>query len=285
MLTDRFVDGDPGNNQPEQGGAEWHTFDRPLTKDGNEIDNIGYLGGDFRGILDNADYIAEMGFTAVWITPIVENPDEAFTGGHPCRATFLRRPGQGRLSRLLGRELLRSRRAPADRRDSISRTSCDRCVTNTDWASCSTSSRITARRPSRCRSTSPCTARSTTRTAAWSPTTRTFPPEQLDPQSAARILSAATRSRGTRRHQLGESRRARVFRRGVCAAAGRGCRCFSHRHDPAHAAFILEGFCRAHAREASRVFHVRRGVQLRGGRDCRAHPAGRTAASACSTSR
>jgi glycosidase len=83
VLTDRFVDGDPGNNQPEQGGAEWHTFDRPLTKDGNEIDNIGYLGGDFRGILDNADYIAEMGFTAVWITPIVENPDEAFTGGHP----------------------------------------------------------------------------------------------------------------------------------------------------------------------------------------------------------
>ena len=24
-----------------------------------------------------------MGFTAVWITPIVDNPDEAFTGGKP----------------------------------------------------------------------------------------------------------------------------------------------------------------------------------------------------------
>jgi glycosidase len=83
VLTDRFVDGDPGNNQPEQGGPERHTFDRPLTENGKEIDNIGYQGGDFRGILDNAHYIAEMGFTAVWITPIVENPDEAFTGGHP----------------------------------------------------------------------------------------------------------------------------------------------------------------------------------------------------------
>ncbi len=83
VLTDRFVDGDPGNNQPEQGGAKWHTFDRPLTKEGIEIANIGYLGGDFLGVLENADYIAEMGFTAVWITPIVENPDEAFAGGHP----------------------------------------------------------------------------------------------------------------------------------------------------------------------------------------------------------
>ena len=44
-------------------------------------DNIGYLGGDFKGLLDNADYIRDMGFSAVWITPIVDNPDEAFTGG------------------------------------------------------------------------------------------------------------------------------------------------------------------------------------------------------------
>ena len=43
--------------------------------------NIGYLGGDFKGVLDNAGYIADMGFTALWMTPIVDNPDEAFTGG------------------------------------------------------------------------------------------------------------------------------------------------------------------------------------------------------------
>lgn len=89
VLTDRFVDGDTANNQTEQGGPELHSFDRPLVENGIEVANIGYLGGDFRGIVDHADYIADMGFTAVWITPIVENPDEAFTGGHrPGEAMF-----------------------------------------------------------------------------------------------------------------------------------------------------------------------------------------------------
>ena len=81
VLTDRFVDGDPENNQRDQGGAN-RTFDRPLMAPTGVPDNIGYLGGDFKGILDNAAYIREMGFTAVWITPIVDNPDEAFTGGN-----------------------------------------------------------------------------------------------------------------------------------------------------------------------------------------------------------
>ena len=80
LLTDRFVDGDPSNNQPEQGGDSFYTFDRPIQSKGQPPGNIGYLGGDFRGVLDNAAYIAEMGFTAVWLTPIVDNPDEAFSG-------------------------------------------------------------------------------------------------------------------------------------------------------------------------------------------------------------
>ncbi len=89
VLTDRFVDGDSSNNQVGQGGSDLHTFDRSLVENGEIVANIGYLGGDFRGIVDNADYIADMGFTAIWITPIVENPDEAFTGGHrPGEAMF-----------------------------------------------------------------------------------------------------------------------------------------------------------------------------------------------------
>jgi cyclomaltodextrin glucanotransferase len=83
LLTDRFVDGDPANNFPEQGGGpDTRTFDRPLHVPGYEPANIGYLGGDFKGVLDNAAYIADMGFTAIWTTPIVDNPDEAFTGSH-----------------------------------------------------------------------------------------------------------------------------------------------------------------------------------------------------------
>jgi cyclomaltodextrin glucanotransferase len=80
VLTDRFVNGDPGNDHRDQGGAN-RTFDRPLETASGVEDNIGYLGGDFAGILANAGYIRDMGFTAVWITPIVDNPDEAFTGG------------------------------------------------------------------------------------------------------------------------------------------------------------------------------------------------------------
>ncbi len=83
VVTDRFVDGDPSNDHRDQGGAH-RTFDIPVRGGPpGESDNIGYLGGDFKGVLDNAGYIRGMGFGAVWITPIVDNPDEAFTGGDP----------------------------------------------------------------------------------------------------------------------------------------------------------------------------------------------------------
>ncbi len=86
VVTDRFVNGDPSNDHRDQGGAH-RTFDIPLVWEDGRTDNIGYLGGDFRGILDHADYIREMGFSALWITPIVDNPDEAFTGGDPITQT------------------------------------------------------------------------------------------------------------------------------------------------------------------------------------------------------
>jgi len=81
VLTDRFVNGDPSNDHRDQGGAH-PTFDRPTPgAPEGRTDNVGYLGGDFKGILDNAGYIRGLGFTSVWITPVVDNPDEAFTGG------------------------------------------------------------------------------------------------------------------------------------------------------------------------------------------------------------
>lgn len=82
VVTDRFVNGDTSNDQRDQGGAH-RTFDIPVRCPDGIDGNIGYLGGDFRGVLDNAGYIRDMGFGAVWITPIVANPDEAFTGGDP----------------------------------------------------------------------------------------------------------------------------------------------------------------------------------------------------------
>lgn len=83
VMTDRFVNGDPANDQRDQGGAH-PTFDRPVPgAPARQSANIGYQGGDFRGLLDNAAYISDMGFGAVWLTPIVDNPDQAFTGGDP----------------------------------------------------------------------------------------------------------------------------------------------------------------------------------------------------------
>ena len=82
VVTDRFVNGDPDNDHRGQGGGN-PTFDLPVHCPDGIDGNIGYLGGDFRGVLDNAGYIRGLGFGAVWITPIVDNPDEAFTGGDP----------------------------------------------------------------------------------------------------------------------------------------------------------------------------------------------------------
>ena len=89
VVTDRFVDGDPANNFEEQGG-DYPSFGQPWEVDSKVVAHLGYQGGDFRGILNNADYIADMGFTALWITPIVENPDQSFSGSHY--------PGEGMFS-------------------------------------------------------------------------------------------------------------------------------------------------------------------------------------------
>jgi len=82
LMTDRFVDGDPSNNQEQQGG-DFPTFDIKLNGENDEHANVGYLGGDFQGVLNNAQYIKDMGFTSIWTTPIFDNPDQAFSGGEP----------------------------------------------------------------------------------------------------------------------------------------------------------------------------------------------------------
>jgi len=60
MLTDRFKDGDPSNN----GGKEY-----------DPTHSEAYHGGDFQGIIDELDYIDDLGINTIWITPIVDNID------------------------------------------------------------------------------------------------------------------------------------------------------------------------------------------------------------------
>ncbi len=58
-MTSRFYDGDPANNV--------------YCWDGIKNINDPEWRGDFKGLIDKLDYIKALGFTAVWITPIVEN--------------------------------------------------------------------------------------------------------------------------------------------------------------------------------------------------------------------
>ena len=60
VLTTRFYDGDPSNN--------WQCWDN---QDANEGDPA--WRGDFKGLIDKLDYIKALGFTTVWITPVVQN--------------------------------------------------------------------------------------------------------------------------------------------------------------------------------------------------------------------
>jgi len=58
VLTDRFADGDPSNN--DQGAGEY-----------NPAKSSHYSGGDLAGIQSKLDYIQNLGATAVWLTPPV----------------------------------------------------------------------------------------------------------------------------------------------------------------------------------------------------------------------
>ncbi|WP_172199580.1 alpha-amylase family glycosyl hydrolase [Niveibacterium sp. COAC-50] len=60
VMTDRFNDGDPSNN--DQGAGEF-----------DPADGAKYSGGDLRGVEAKIDYIKGLGATAVWVTPPVAN--------------------------------------------------------------------------------------------------------------------------------------------------------------------------------------------------------------------
>ena len=49
--------------------------------DTNACNNLSnYCGGTFNGIANNLDYIAGMGFDAIWISPVIDNLDPGYHG-------------------------------------------------------------------------------------------------------------------------------------------------------------------------------------------------------------
>ena len=60
VMTTRFYDGDGTNNTQCWDGQAYNQGD-PAWR------------GDFKGLIEKLDYIKALGFTAIWITPVVEN--------------------------------------------------------------------------------------------------------------------------------------------------------------------------------------------------------------------
>ncbi|MBN8192483.1 alpha-amylase [Bacillus sp. NTK074B] len=63
LMVDRFNNGDMSNDENV-----------------NTEDPKAYQGGDFQGIIDKLDYIKDMGFTAIWLTPIFDNQPMGYHG-------------------------------------------------------------------------------------------------------------------------------------------------------------------------------------------------------------
>ena len=62
ITPDRFANGDTDNDTIDDMGDEV-----------NRSNPGGRHGGDIQGIIDHLDYISDMGFTAIWLNPLLEN--------------------------------------------------------------------------------------------------------------------------------------------------------------------------------------------------------------------
>lgn len=64
IMPDRFADGNPDNNEVDG-------LRNPVSVD--RSNPSGRHGGDLKGIMEHLDYIQQLGVTAIWLTPVLEN--------------------------------------------------------------------------------------------------------------------------------------------------------------------------------------------------------------------
>ncbi len=71
IMPDRFANGDPSNDSTDDTSDKYarHEF-------------FGRHGGDIQGIINNLDYISDLGATAIWCTPLLEDnqPQHSYHG-------------------------------------------------------------------------------------------------------------------------------------------------------------------------------------------------------------
>ena len=75
LMPDRFENGDPSNDRGGLTGDRLHTGFDPA-------DKAFYGGGDLKGVLRRLDYIAGLGATAIWLTPVLANQPVQGRPGH-----------------------------------------------------------------------------------------------------------------------------------------------------------------------------------------------------------
>lgn len=71
ITPDRFANGNPRNDEVEH-----------LSDGLDRSDPYGRHGGDLEGVIDNLGYIADMGYTQIWLNPVLENdqPEASYHG-------------------------------------------------------------------------------------------------------------------------------------------------------------------------------------------------------------
>ena len=71
ITPDRFANGDPRNDEVEH-----------LADGLDRGDPYGRHGGDLEGVIDRLGYIADMGYTQIWLNPVLENdqPESSYHG-------------------------------------------------------------------------------------------------------------------------------------------------------------------------------------------------------------
>ncbi len=78
LMPDRFANGEPSNDSTKD------TYEKA-----NLEDPWGRHGGDIQGIIKNLDYIKELGMTALWSTPLLEDNDKRGSyHGYACSDTY-----------------------------------------------------------------------------------------------------------------------------------------------------------------------------------------------------
>ena len=78
IMPDRFSDGDPGNNEING-----------MHNDYQPASSLGRHGGDLQGIINHLDYISNLGVTALWLNPVLENNKPVSYHGYAATDLYL----------------------------------------------------------------------------------------------------------------------------------------------------------------------------------------------------